>query len=67
MFVPGRNSHTKEEELSFHGILVLIKPHPRQKAACGNLPNEQRSSVLKEGKSVQSALSQYCGCFMEES
>lgn len=40
----------KEEEWSFYGILALIKPCAKQKAACGNLPNEQRSFCADEGR-----------------
>lgn len=51
----------KEEKSTFDGILVLIKPDPKQKDASGSVPNEQRSFVLKEDRSVQPTLSQYCG------
>ncbi len=49
----------KKEESSCDGILALTKLRPKQKAACGNLPNEQRSGNAGSGQ-----ISQHCGAFI---
>lgn len=40
------------ESSSCHGILLLITLRPKQRAACGNLPSEQKSADRGQVRSV---------------